>query len=55
MTPCDNCPNFDWCKVNGCAIWNRASRDKLRDEARRNTDNRPAEVIIREDRDSWAD
>lgn len=55
MTPCDNCPNWDWCKANGCTIWNGESRRKLREEARRNQDNRPAEVIIREDRDAWPD
>lgn len=33
LTPCNNCPNFDWCKRHGCTTWNDESRAlKKRDE-----------------------
>lgn len=35
MSPCRNCPSFNWCESRGCICWNDASRQRFYEMERR--------------------
>lgn len=35
MSPCNGCPNFDWCDKRGCICWNDQSRQSYFELKRR--------------------